>query len=127
MFGFGPRYIPAIMKAAEKAKNPDPGWCECPPDNDSKIMETLASLGEDVNCVCMKCNRKIKPLNRKKPMEDIEEIRPSIDVAFLTAKELKSLYAILERQAKKHTNSAIAAKSTRAASKVEARIKGNTE
>jgi hypothetical protein len=63
---FGGFNVGRMMAAREAAKNPLPGWCKCPPDKDSGIIDTLQKLGEDIDCVCMKCNHRIKPKTKPK-------------------------------------------------------------
>ena len=60
-------------------------------------------------------------------MNDTHEIRPGIDLSFLTAGELKALHAMLKRQADKHPIPTIAERSRKAAAEVEKVTKANTE
>lgn len=63
---FGPMHAGLMLHRMNQAKNPRPGWCDCPKTRSdldhSKIAE---GLGAD-KVVCMRCNRRITIVKKAK-------------------------------------------------------------
>lgn len=60
MFGSFPRRASRIARGIEDV---DDGWCDCPRDVASdKLVSILRGLGQKSRSICIKCNRKIRPI-----------------------------------------------------------------